>query len=72
MEVSKKYIIYTEMGYYAGRNNQYYDRININAKRYAYTFDDKESAYAKNGRENVLLLVNIILIVNLELRIRRS
>ena len=47
MEVSKKYIIYAKMGYYAGRNHKYDDMINISAKRYAYTFDDKESAYAK-------------------------
>ena len=47
MEVSKKYIIYTESGYYAGRNHKYCDMININAKRYAYTFDNKESANAK-------------------------
>lgn len=47
MEVSKKYIICTEMGYYAGRNHKYPDMVNINAKKYAYTFDDRETAYDK-------------------------
>ena len=47
MEVSKKYIIYTEMGYYAGRNHKYSDMININTKKYAYTFGDKKTAYDK-------------------------
>ena len=35
------------MGYCAGRNHKYYNMINTNAKRYAYTFDNKESANAK-------------------------
>lgn len=47
MEISKKYIIYSEKGYYSGINHKYPDMVNINAKKYAYTFDDKESAYAK-------------------------
>lgn len=48
MEMSKKYIIYTEMGYYAGANHKYADMVNTTAaKRYAYTFDGKETAYKK-------------------------
>lgn len=47
MNVSEKYIILTEKGYYAGRNHKYHDMVNINAKRYAFTFDDEETANDK-------------------------
>lgn len=46
-EISTKYIISTEMGYYAGRNPKYPDMVNVNAKKYAFTFAKKETANKK-------------------------
>ena len=47
MKTSKKYIILTKMGYYSGINHKYSELINISDKKYAYTFDSKETAYDK-------------------------
>lgn len=46
-EISKKYIIHTEMGYYTGINKKYSDIINFSLKKYAYVYETKEEAEVK-------------------------
>lgn len=43
-EISKKFIIHTEIGYYAGINKKYSDIINFSLKKYAYVYETKEEA----------------------------